>query len=433
MHKIIHDVFGRIDVGKVLPIVDSLQFQKMRYRKQLAVTYLIFINALHNRLAHSLGTYQRTVIRTDRWLSEGLISKEDAHLLRIFGLTHDIGHGPYSHVSETLCSIDHEQNGIAIIRQIQPQIEECNVDFDKLIQLFERKNPFYKAVMAHPLGTEKIDYLRRDSLTTDGGIRDSEIDNLEENIIFIKDELTINSSVIEEARQLQDRYMTMYKKVYLRKSALICQAFVQKLIMKLLKNGLSEQELWPMTDDELSFYMMNHALTKEMWNNFLYRQQMPKLAISLKLEQFINEEMSINVEEKNIKIFGIDQEEINILAKITPRRGLSELEEKISEIAKIPNDCVIISYVTSPERFVPKDIQIVDIVGKGKRKKFSTLFQELKDKEDKKAKSSWEETLYSRGQSALAFRICSFEKYRAILLEKAEEIKECALDFAKNL
>ena len=105
--KFIRDsVYGDINLSEFeVRVMDMPQFQRIRRIKQLGLINLIYPGANHSRFEHCIGTMNlATKLATNLDLS-----KDEIELVRISGLLHDVGHGPFSHVSEGVLSFPHEE------------------------------------------------------------------------------------------------------------------------------------------------------------------------------------------------------------------------------------------------------------------------------------------------------------------------------------
>ena len=103
--KFIRDsVYGDISLnGFEVRIMDMPQFQRLRRIKQLGLINLIYPGATHSRFEHCVGT-----MNLGSKLSEELdLSSDEIELVRTSALLHDVGHGPFSHVSEGVLSVPH--------------------------------------------------------------------------------------------------------------------------------------------------------------------------------------------------------------------------------------------------------------------------------------------------------------------------------------
>ncbi|XP_059066815.1 uncharacterized protein LOC131059998 [Cryptomeria japonica] len=88
-----------------LKFVDTEQYQRLRDIKQLGLCYLVYPGAMHSRFEHSLGVYWlagKAIEQIRRFQGSELdIERNDIMNVKLAGLLHDIGHGPFSHTFES--------------------------------------------------------------------------------------------------------------------------------------------------------------------------------------------------------------------------------------------------------------------------------------------------------------------------------------------
>lgn len=93
-------------------VIDHPVFQRMRYVRQLGLSYLVYPGAAHDRFSHMLGAMHiagrvwDNVMSVSGEVLSGMFSAADLayfrRILRLAALLHDVGHAPFSHASETL-------------------------------------------------------------------------------------------------------------------------------------------------------------------------------------------------------------------------------------------------------------------------------------------------------------------------------------------
>ncbi|XP_008291876.1 deoxynucleoside triphosphate triphosphohydrolase SAMHD1-like [Stegastes partitus] len=105
--KVFNDpVHGHVEFHPLLiKIIDTPQFQRLRYIKHLGGVGYVFPGASHSRYEHSIGVgyLAGQLAQALRTKQEDLdITPEDILCVQIAGLCHDLGHGPFSKVFEEI-------------------------------------------------------------------------------------------------------------------------------------------------------------------------------------------------------------------------------------------------------------------------------------------------------------------------------------------
>jgi hypothetical protein len=177
-------------------IVDTPIFQRLRRIKQLTVVDYAYPGAVHTRFSHSLGVMHVAGVFTQELMDKipGISPDERQkyyYLMRLWGLVHDIGHGPFSHLfdDEVLgrLKLDHETLGARIVSEY-PRISNIQlpegISVESLSSMMKSgeewpmngtiggsgiSEQILSYVATGPYSADLIDYLLRDSLFTGAG------------------------------------------------------------------------------------------------------------------------------------------------------------------------------------------------------------------------------------------------------------------------
>lgn len=169
-------IFGFIPLsGLEADLVNTPIFQRLRGIKQLAFANLLYPGALHTRFEHSLGTCHISGL-----LATSLKIEDERDLVRFAALLHDLGHGPFSHISEdalNLFSIREKlinQKGGQIHEKLTQDILKSDLDLNRFLGSAQCEkicsllgegygDPLLKSIVSGPVDADKQDYLLRDS------------------------------------------------------------------------------------------------------------------------------------------------------------------------------------------------------------------------------------------------------------------------------
>ena len=243
-HEMRDPIHGFIRITKQEKnLIDTEVFQRLRRIRQLAMTFLVYPGALHTRFDHSIGVMHiagRICTRLKE-LNPKKVSDEDVKRIRLAALLHDVGHGPFSHVSEHLLKKSapkdsdtgqvlekiHEKITVDIVRnnqQINELLSEEERDF--VIDMIQGKPTWdwQRDIVSSELDADKMDYLLRDSYFT--GVRYGvyDLEKLIESCLITdrpNTPLAINSKGIYALEQLLLARYHMTQQVYWHRVSLI--------------------------------------------------------------------------------------------------------------------------------------------------------------------------------------------------------------------
>lgn len=182
-HEIRDPIHGLIQLtSQELRIVNTPTFQRLRRIRQLALADVVYPGAHHTRFEHSIGTlHVAHRILTRLAELEHSFDNGVVETVRLAALLHDIGHGPFSHVSEELLDrfYDrdkvgestarekiHEKITVDIITKL-PEISDVLDDAQReaVVSIIRGtgERSFQRDIVSSSLDADKMDYLLRDA------------------------------------------------------------------------------------------------------------------------------------------------------------------------------------------------------------------------------------------------------------------------------
>ncbi|KAK4376858.1 hypothetical protein RND71_003154 [Anisodus tanguticus] len=165
-------------------------FELLRDLKQLGLTYMVYPGAVHSRFEHSLGVYWLASDAVHRLKTyQGLeldIESFDVQTVKLAGLLHDVGHGPFSHMFEreflprvcdglkwshedmSLKMIDYivDEHSIDINSDCLKKVKEMIVASEEGKSVSSKEKQFLYDIVANGrngVDVDKFDYIERDT------------------------------------------------------------------------------------------------------------------------------------------------------------------------------------------------------------------------------------------------------------------------------
>ncbi len=376
-------------------IMNTRLFQRLRGIKQLALANFVYPGAHHTRFEHSLGVMHLC----GRIGCELELGEDRIKILRLAGLLHDIGHGPFSHVSEQIMdkNVDksvlieykaqnaHELMSIRLIEQNE-EIKSILSEEERnnIITLLQKqpKRSIEKDIVSGPLDVDKFDYLRRDSYFAGVEYGKFDLDKVIESTVPVElgrdgTQLGIKEEGIHAIEQLLLAKYHMNVQVYQHRIRRITDAMLVRGMEFALKERIEDVE---------NVYKFNND--SDYLSNFIrYDDTTLAHAIISKSNGWAKKYFKNIFNRKLFKeIFNIEINKGNfddgILLMNARNPSNDQMEQicgRVAEILKVPRELVIIDRKsTSNPTFKDYRVKIAveDIMVKtrlGKRKTFADV------------------------------------------------------------
>lgn len=229
-------------------LIDTKVFQRLRRIRQLAMTFLVYPGAVHTRFDHSIGVMHIAgrICQKLQELNPARVSDKDVDRVRLAALLHDVGHGPFSHVSEHLLdkyaptdtdtgqNLEkiHEKITVDII-QTDPKISEIlDRDLEFVVEIIEgskKIRDWHRDTVSSELDADKMDYLLRDSYFAGVKYGQYDLEKLIESCLIVdrrETPLAISSKGIYALEQLLLARYHMTQQIYWHRVSLISNEMI---------------------------------------------------------------------------------------------------------------------------------------------------------------------------------------------------------------
>jgi HD superfamily phosphohydrolase len=349
----IHDFIRVYD--HELEIIDNPIFQRLRRIRQLSGAHLTYPAAQHTRFEHSLGVMHIASQAGQALKEKEILKSDDIEILRLAGLLHDIGHGPFSHLFEEIIQqkkISHEDFGRNLILKSEIGDTLSKNGYDKKsitkIAFGDSKFQYLNEIVSGALSADMMDYLLRDGYFT--GAEHAKIDHkrLTQSLDVHKKKLALERSALYSFESMMHSRYQMFKAVYFHKTVRAAEV----MLLEALR----------LSDDEFGFTSFNInefvKLTDEYVLSMLLSSKSSKLKRAKKIaedyqnrkllkcvyERILTSKMLLEKTKTNeirssiSKKSNIDENEIFVDSSVTPSIPLSPSKKESKQVILITTE-----------------------------------------------------------------------------------------------
>ena len=251
----VHGYITLIPLAK--SFVDTFEFQRLAFIKQLGASAFIFPSSDHSRKAHSFGCYHLCYkIATKLYQEYSFVTERDVELISVAGLLHDIGHGPFSHIFDRfLQDFPHEERGSQIVRRMVKDYDlpVSTVEVEDIIRMIHPpKNckQWRYQIVSSTVDADRMDYIVRDSRNV-GVVTPFEIHSVHRiiaHMMIVDGQLCFSKKVYRDVQELLGARRALHLKVYQHRVSIA----IEEMLLDIFE---SLEGKWSEKIFDLSFFL----------------------------------------------------------------------------------------------------------------------------------------------------------------------------------
>ncbi len=323
-------------------IIDSYPVQRLHRLRQLAGSEYVYPGANHTRFEHSIGVmYLASRVVENSGISQH-INEDEAKLVKIAGLLHDVGHGPFSHVFEPLLDKElgktHEDLTTWIIENSElKEILRRNgyhpEEVGKLAvgRLHRPQKAFLDQVISSAVDVDKQDFIVRDTYHTGAEYGFVDIFRLIHALDVLDGNLAVDLGALSALESLIIARMESFRSIYFHRVGRAAQIMLATAMEK--ANGELGFTRFKTPDEYMAMddYTVWTALKNCKKSNAIIRDLERRRLLKCAYERtFYEKDAMIS------NIFGRETHRTQLQADIAEKAGIAA-EEVIIDVPTVPS------------------------------------------------------------------------------------------------
>jgi HD superfamily phosphohydrolase len=272
----VHDVIAfrleRPADSLLFKLLNCAELQRLRRIRQLGMASLAYPGADHSRYSHSLGVMQTARRILEQLAGSFYITEEDQTICLAAALTHDLGHGPYSHVFERVSGVHHEDLTQQVLLDDDSEVHRVLVERDRslpqrvadLLQCRPDRN-YFCDILSSQLDADRLDYLLRDNLMTGSKYGDYDLNWLLHALTIHEpsNRLAVTwKGVSAVEAYLQSRFH-MYRNVYFHKVVRSAEGMLKLALQRAKRLAVQGRLKWPPGDNPVYKALLGQRLNMD--------------------------------------------------------------------------------------------------------------------------------------------------------------------------
>lgn len=206
-------------------VIDSYPMQRLHRLRQLAGAEFVYPGANHTRFEHSVGVMHLSRRLTENPNISQHLSEDEAQMIRIAALLHDVGHGPFSHIYEHLLvkflDKTHEDMTLWVIQQSGLSDLLNNLGYDPKIigklavgTLKKPGKAFMDQIIRSAVDVDKLDFVVRDTYHTGAEYGYVDVFRLIHTLDVLDENLAVNLGALSALESFILARVESFKSIY---------------------------------------------------------------------------------------------------------------------------------------------------------------------------------------------------------------------------
>jgi len=274
-------------------IIDSYPVQRLRRLRQLAGAEYVYPGANHTRFEHSVGVMYLAGKVAENPNIFHRLGEDEAEMIRIAALLHDVGHGPFSHIFEHLLdkelSKTHEDITLWIVqnselKDILNKLGYAAEEIGKLAvgRLHKPEKAFLDQIISSSVDVDKLDFVVRDTYHTGAEYGYIDVFRLIQALDVLDEDLAVDLGSLSALESFIIARIESFKSIYFHRVGRAAQIMLAEALEKAndelgLANFKTSEEYLAMDDYTVWTMLKNCQKSSEIIEN-LERRKMLKCA-----------------------------------------------------------------------------------------------------------------------------------------------------------